>query len=79
MRTRCNVLLTNAHVLTMDAAYRVHVSGSIAIAEGDILALGDIEAQFEADETIDCRGRVVMPGLVNAHTHVQMICDSTSG
>jgi 5-methylthioadenosine/S-adenosylhomocysteine deaminase len=72
MRSRCDVLLTNAHVLAMDAAYRVHASGSVAIAGGEILAVGDVAGQYDAAETVDCRGRVVMPGLVNAHTHAPM-------
>jgi 5-methylthioadenosine/S-adenosylhomocysteine deaminase len=72
MRIRCDVLLTNARVLTMDAAYRVHASGAVAIAGTDILEVGDIESRYDARETIDCRGRVVMPGLINAHTHAPM-------
>lgn len=72
MRIRCDVLLTNARVLTMDAAYRVHGSGAVAIAGSDILEVGDIESRYDARETIDCRGRVVMPGLINAHTHAPM-------
>ena len=72
MRTPCDLLLTNAHVLTMDAAYTVHAPGAIAIADGSILAAGDIASAYEALETVDCRGRVVLPGLVNAHTHAPM-------
>ena len=72
--TTCDLLLTNAHVLTMDEAFTVHPSGSVAIAGGTILAVGDaLGARVSAPaETIDCRGRVVMPGLVNAHTHAPM-------
>jgi 5-methylthioadenosine/S-adenosylhomocysteine deaminase len=72
MRIRCDVLLTNARVLTMDAAYRMHAPGAVAIAGPDILEVGDIESRYDARETIDCRGRVVMPGLINAHTHAPM-------
>jgi 5-methylthioadenosine/S-adenosylhomocysteine deaminase len=72
MPTLCDVLLTNAHILTMDDRFTVHASGSIAIAGGAILAVGDIGTAYQAAETVDCGGRVVMPGLVNAHTHVPM-------
>jgi len=68
-RLSCELLLTNAHVLTMDDQFTVHVPGSIAIDNGRILAVGDIAAAYAAGETVDCGGRVVMPGLVNAHTH----------
>lgn len=72
MRTPCDLLLTNAHVLTMDDRFTVHTSGSVAIRAGEILAVGDIGAEYEPLDTVDCQGRVVMPGLVNAHTHVPM-------
>ena len=72
MQTACDFLLTNAHVLTMDDAFTVHASGAIAIYGAEIRAVGSIESQFAAREIVDCKGRVVMPGLVNAHTHAPM-------
>ena len=72
MLPACDLLLTNAHVLTMNDEFTVHASGAIAIAEGKILAIGNIESAYAARETIDCKGRVVLPGLVNAHTHAPM-------
>jgi 5-methylthioadenosine/S-adenosylhomocysteine deaminase len=68
----CDLLLTNAHILTMDARFTVLQSGAIAIADGRIVEVGAAAASFTSRETIDCRGRVVMPGLVNAHTHAPM-------
>lgn len=72
MRTPCDLLLTNAHVLTMDERFSVHAGGSIAISGAQILAVGAVASDYEARETMDCAGRVVMPGLVNAHTHAPM-------
>ena len=72
MRPRCDVLLTNALVVTMDEQFTVHSSGSIAVAGSDILAVGNVSGDFEAAEMVDCGGSVVMPGLVNAHTHAPM-------
>jgi 5-methylthioadenosine/S-adenosylhomocysteine deaminase len=68
----CDLLLTNATILTMDEQFTIHPSGSLAIAGEAIVAVGPAAASFTARETIDCRGRIVMPGLVNAHTHVPM-------
>ena len=68
----CDLLLTNATVLTMDPSFTVHVGGSVAIAGDSIVAVGPDAAGYDAAETIDCEERVVMPGLVNAHTHVPM-------
>jgi 5-methylthioadenosine/S-adenosylhomocysteine deaminase len=71
-RSPCDLLLVNAHVLTMDERYTVYAPGSIAVRAGEILGVGDIEGQYEPFETVDCLGRVVLPGLVNAHTHAPM-------
>jgi 5-methylthioadenosine/S-adenosylhomocysteine deaminase len=71
-RTPCDFLLINGHVLTMDDQFTVYTPGSVAIGGGAIVAVGDIGLEYEATETIDCTGRVVMPGLVNAHTHAPM-------
>jgi len=68
----CDLLLTNATILTVDAAFTIHTSGGIAITGDSITAVGPDALAFTPRETIDCRGRVVMPGLVNAHTHVPM-------
>ena len=56
----------------MDEAFTIHTSGSVAVSGNAIAAVGDIARDFEATETVDCGGRVVMPGLVNAHTHAPM-------
>ena len=72
MRTPCDLLFTNAHVLTMDDAFTVHPTGTVAVRSGAILAVGGDAGEFEARETVDCRGRVLMPGLINAHTHAPM-------
>ena len=72
MRQACELLLTNALVVTMDEQFRLFSSGSVAISGGLIVAVGEIAGDFDAVETVDCKGRVVMPGLVNAHTHAPM-------
>src|SRR5919198_6582809 len=72
MPPRCDTLLTNATVLTLDRSFTVHRPGAVAIAGDSIAAVGPGAQSYGADETIDCGGRVVMPGLVNAHTHVPM-------
>jgi 5-methylthioadenosine/S-adenosylhomocysteine deaminase len=56
----------------MDERFTVHEPGAVAVTGNSIVAVGDLGAEYEGRETIDCQGRVVMPGLVNAHTHVPM-------
>jgi 5-methylthioadenosine/S-adenosylhomocysteine deaminase len=72
MPSSCDLLLTNAIVVTMDQQFTLHRSSAVAIAGDSIAAVGPDAETFHAAETIDCGGRVVMPGLVNAHTHVPM-------
>jgi 5-methylthioadenosine/S-adenosylhomocysteine deaminase len=68
----CDLRLTNATVLTMDRRFAIHRRGAVAIAGDTIAAVGADADGYDAAETIDCGGRVVMPGLINAHTHVPM-------
>jgi 5-methylthioadenosine/S-adenosylhomocysteine deaminase len=59
----------------MDASRRVIEDGAVAVAGGRIVAVGkrsDIVARYTAREVIDARGRAVIPGLINGHTHVPM-------
>ncbi len=56
----------------MDERFTAYPSGAIAINDGRILAVGDVAADYTAQDTVDCGGRVVLPGLVNAHTHAPM-------
>src|SRR5438105_5657052 len=72
MPPRCDTLLINATLLTLDRSFTIHRSGAVAIAGDSIAAVGPDADAYDAAETMDCRGRVVMPGLVNAHTHVPM-------
>jgi 5-methylthioadenosine/S-adenosylhomocysteine deaminase len=70
-----DVLLTNAHVLTMDDDMHQFLPGAVAIAGDAIVAVGEegkIKSSYTAKQDLDCGGRVVMPGLINAHTHVPM-------
>jgi 5-methylthioadenosine/S-adenosylhomocysteine deaminase len=70
-----DLLLTNAIVLTMDEKLSQYEPGALAIKGDTILAVGsesDLRRQYPAKETLDCTGKVLMPGLVNAHTHVPM-------
>src|SRR6187397_3630039 len=56
----------------MDPQFTVHSRGAVAITADSIAAVGPDALALQAAETIDCGGRVVMPGLINAHTHVPM-------
>src|SRR5690349_2284 len=68
----CDLLLTNALVLTMDSRFTIHRWGAVAVTADAIAAVGPDALALVPKETLDCGGRVVMPGLINAHTHVPM-------
>src|SRR5262245_55686848 len=68
----CDLLLTNAMVVTMDERFTLHANGIVAIQGDSIVAVGPDASGWSAAEVVDSAGRVVMPGLVNAHTHVAM-------
>lgn len=70
-----STILINAVVLTMDDQFHLYEPGAVAIQRETLLALGSQAAileQYESSEIVDCGGKVLMPGLVNAHTHVPM-------
>ena len=69
---RVDTLLLGPLVVTMDADERILQPGAVAVREGEIVAVGtrdELEA-CDAAETIDASGQLLMPGLVNAHTHL---------
>ncbi len=68
-------LICNGTVITMDAASRIFESGAVAIEGGVIQAVwspSPAEALPEATEVIDAQAGLILPGLINAHTHLPM-------
>jgi len=69
------ILLKNAIVLTMDDDYQIFEPGAVAVQGDQIAAVGaeaGILQAYPDAEVIDCGGKILMPGLINAHTHVPM-------
>ena len=70
-----DLIVKGAHIVTMDAQGTVIEDGAIAIDEGIILDLGSaaqIDAKYAAAATLEGNKRIVMPGLVNGHSHAAM-------
>ncbi len=77
MTQRVDTLFINALVLTMDENFSQYLPGAVVVHGDSIVAVGneeEIKQEYaaRAQETIDCNGKVLMPGLINAHTHVPM-------
>jgi 5-methylthioadenosine/S-adenosylhomocysteine deaminase len=75
MTQEIDLLLRNAIVLTMDENLTQFEKGAVAVRGNSIIAVGndvDLSRDYISKESLDCGGKVLMPGLVNAHTHVPM-------
>jgi len=70
-----DLLVTGGLVLTMDDSRVIYDDGSVAVKGDTIVAVGpraEINAKYTGSATIDARGKLVMPGFINGHTHVPM-------
>lgn len=69
-----DLIITDATILTMDANKTVYESGTVVVKGNKIIAVGDdsLATQYRADKVLDVDGDIVMPGLINTHTHVSM-------
>src|ERR1700722_11576196 len=70
-----DLFVSGGTVITMDAEFRVIEDGAVAIEGDSIVAVGrrsDLESQFGGAKTIDARGTLVLPGMINGHAHAAM-------
>ena len=71
-----SLIINNGIVITVDGNRRILNPGAVAINGANIVAVDTpaaIAARYKAAETIDATGKVVMPGLINTHTHAAMV------
>ena len=71
-----DIVVRGGTVVTMDSMYRVIPDGAVAVAGAHIVGVGresEIDSNFTAARTIDAQGGIIMPGLINAHTHSPMV------
>lgn len=74
-RTKADLIIVGGTVVTMDKDRRVIENGGMAIRHDKIVAVGtraEIERGYYAATVTNATGSVVIPGLVNTHTHVPM-------
>ncbi len=72
---QADLILRNAKVLTMDEDFTIYNPGAVVVKNDCFLDVGlesDIVENYQAAEIMDCGGKVLLPGLINAHTHVPM-------
>ena len=67
--------MRNAVVITVDADDTVIRDGAVAVTAGRIVAVGpsaELARTVDAADVVDARGGILMPALVNTHTHLAM-------
>ena len=70
------LVVSGGTVVTQNATRQILSPGAVAIDGTDIVEVGDVQAiaaKYQARETVDARGQVVLPGLINTHTHAPMV------
>lgn len=74
-QTPVDLLITGGLLVTMDGQMSLIEDGGLAVDKGEIVAVGpsrDLQQGYRATEIIDAAGKIIMPGLVNTHTHAAM-------
>jgi 5-methylthioadenosine/S-adenosylhomocysteine deaminase len=74
-KEKVDLLISGGTIVTMDGDRLVLEDGAVALKGEVISAVGfrtDLENRYAAMQTIDARGKLVLPGFVNGHTHVPM-------
>jgi len=70
-----DLLILGGTVIPMNRDMEVIADGAVAIIDGKIAALGSrdrVAGAYTARQSIDATGKLVMPGLINTHTHTPM-------
>ncbi len=73
--TEADIILRDANIITMNSKYEIVPEGAVAIQGDTILAVGsthDILELYSSPQILDCEGKALLPGLINAHTHAPM-------
>ena len=71
-----DLLVTGATIVTMDEARHVYEDGALVVQGDAIVAVGPaakLEAEYSAAQRVDARGKLIIPGLINGHTHAAMV------
>ena len=72
---RVDLIVTGGTVVTMNDARAVYDDGAVVVKGDTIVAVGsrnELEAKYVASQTVDAKGKLLLPGFINGHTHVPM-------
>jgi 5-methylthioadenosine/S-adenosylhomocysteine deaminase len=68
-----SVIFADAWLITMNERREVLEGASVCVEKDRIVAIGtrqDLQRRYATAEVVDCKSRIVMPGMVNTHTHL---------
>ncbi|MFZ0063480.1 MAG: amidohydrolase, partial [Pyrinomonadaceae bacterium] len=71
-----DLLVLGGTVVTMNQSREIILDGGVAVKAGKIVAIGsraEISGSYAGRQTINAAGRIIIPGLINGHTHVPMV------
>src|SRR3972149_2387475 len=71
-----SLIVVGGSVITQNPSHQILTPGAVVIDGTDIVDVGEVEAiarRYAAAETINARDQIVMPGLINTHTHAPMV------
>ena len=73
---QADILIKNGMLLTMDGSATFFADGAVAIKDDLIAAVDSVSAldSWQSERIIDANGGIIMPGLINTHTHAAMTC-----
>ena len=74
-RQQADLIVTGGTVVTMDGPRTIYDDGAVVVKGDTIVAVGprsELEASYLASQTVDAKGKLVLPGFINGHTHVPM-------
>ena len=74
--TNVDLMIQNGQILTMNSSRDIKVSESIVIHAGKIIDIGFtdlIKATYTAQTVIDAKDHIILPGLINTHTHAPLV------
>jgi len=71
-----DILVINGTLLTLDANHTEISDGAVAVSQDTITAVGSTDdfSDWRVSRVVDARGGIIMPGLINTHTHAAMTC-----
>jgi 5-methylthioadenosine/S-adenosylhomocysteine deaminase len=73
---RVELVVLGGTIITMDNTRRIIEDGGIAVSDGRIVAIGsrsEIQSAYTARQIVSASGKLIIPGLINGHTHIPMV------